>query len=135
MVALLLGRRKILAAVLADVAGMPGSALPAEHWQAYADAHLPALLSWGAFDRDGPGEAIELSLVLALANPSVTSRSMALLEEIFAPAAYEDTWVESITPLMLARLIGRMSLPLPASRGQTFESEWVRHGEWILTSC
>ena len=120
--------------MLADVAKMPGSALPAIDWQAQESARLPALLSWGAFDRDGPGEALELSLVLALANLPVTSRSMALLEEIFAPAAYEDTWVDSITPLMLTRLIGRMSLPLPASRGQTFESAWVRHGERILTS-
>ena len=115
VVALLLGRRKILAAVLADVAEMPGSALPAEHWQAHADAHLSALLSWGTFDRDGPGEALELLLVLALANLSVTSRSMALLEEIFAPAAYEDTWVEIIIPLLVARLLSRMSLPLLSS--------------------
>ena len=103
---------------------MPGSALPAEHWQAQEDSRLSALLSWGAFVRDGPGEGFELSLVLALANLPVTSRSMALFEEIFAPSAYEDTWVDSIALLMLTMLIGRMSLPLPASGGQTFESAW-----------
>ena len=103
---------------------MPRSALPAEHWEAQEDLRLSALLSWGAFVTYGPGEAFELSLVLALANLPVTSRSMALLEEIFAPAAYEDTWVDSIAPLMLTRLIARMSLPLTASGGQTFESAW-----------
>ena len=48
MVALLLGRWKILDAVLADVAEMPGSALLAEHREAQEDARLPALLSRGA---------------------------------------------------------------------------------------
>ena len=103
---------------------MPRSSLPVEHWQDQEDSRLSAHLSWGAFVCDGPGEAFELSLVLALANLPVTSRSMALLEEIFAPAAYENTWVECIASLMLTRLIGRISLPLPASGGQTFESAW-----------
>ena len=60
MVALLLGYRKILAAVLADVAEMPGSALPAVQLEAQEDARLPALLSRGASVSEGHVEPLEV---------------------------------------------------------------------------
>ena len=48
MVALLVGRGQLLAAVLADVTEMPRSALLAINWEAQLHSHLPALLSRGA---------------------------------------------------------------------------------------
>ena len=43
---LLLGGGQLLAAVHADVAGMPGPALLAVDWEAQAHSSLSALLSW-----------------------------------------------------------------------------------------
>ena len=107
----------IFTAVLADVTEMPGSPLPAVHLEAQEDSRLPALLSRGASVLEGIGEPLELSLILAFADLSVTSCSMACFKKILAPSAYEDTGIESIAPLMLTRLFGRMPLPLPASGG------------------
>ena len=73
VVALLLGRWKILAAVHADVAEMPRSALPAVHWEAQEDARLPALLSRGASVSEAHGEPLEVFLKSALTSPSVSS--------------------------------------------------------------
>ena len=74
---------------------MPRPALPAEHWQAQEDARLSALLSWDAFVPDRIGEPIELSLMLALTNLSMTSRAATLIEELLAAAAHEDSWLVS----------------------------------------
>ena len=90
MVALLVGRGQLLAAVLADVAGMARSALPVVHWEPQADPRLPALLSRGASVSEGVGEPLELSLVLALADLSVCSRFMSPLKTSLAPAAHEE---------------------------------------------
>ena len=90
MLVLLLGGGQLLAAVLADVAGMPGSALLAVDWEAQEDARLPALLSRGASVSEGVGEPLELSLMLALANLSVCSRNASPLKTSLAPAAHEE---------------------------------------------
>ena len=94
---------------------MHRSPLTAIDWEAQEDSRRPALLSRGASVPEGPGEPLELWLILALADLPVTSCSMARLEEIIAPAAHEDTGVEIVAPLMLTRLLGRVPLPLPAS--------------------
>ena len=107
----------IFAAVLADVAEMPQSALLPINWEAQENSILSALLSRGTSVSEGPGEPLELWLILVLADLPVTSCSVARLEEILAPAAHEDTGVEIIAPLMLTRLLSRMPLPLPASGG------------------
>ena len=91
MVALLLSRWKILAAVLADVAKMPGSALPAIHWEAQEDARLPALLTRGTSVSDGHGEPLEVLLKSALTSPSMPSRVFTSYEEHLAAAAHEDS--------------------------------------------
>ena len=93
MVVLLLGRCKILAAVLADVAEMPGSALLAIDWQAQESALLPVLLSRGASasNSEGSSEPLELSLMLALADPSMPSCLFTSFEELLAAAAHEDS--------------------------------------------
>ena len=101
--------------MLADVTAMHRSALPAIDWEAQADSHLSALLGRGTFVSEGPCETFELLFMFALADLPVTSCSMARLEEILAPAAHEDTGVEIVAQLMLTRLLGRVSLPLPAS--------------------
>ena len=103
--------------MLAYVTMMPRSALLPIYWEAQKDSLLSALLSRRASVSEGPGEPLELWLILALADLPMTSCSMALFEEIIAPAAYEDTRVEINAPLILARLISRMTLPLPASGG------------------
>ena len=107
----------IFAAELADVAEMPRSALLPINWEAQENSILSALLSRGTSISEGPGEPLELWLILAFADLSVTSCSMACLKKILAPAAYEDTGVERIAPLMLTRLLGRMPLPPPPSGG------------------
>ena len=91
MVALLLGRWRILAAVLADVAEMPGSALPAIHLEAQEDARLPALLSRGASVSEAHGEPLEVLLKSALTSPSMPSRVFPSYEEHLAAAAHEDS--------------------------------------------
>ena len=103
--------------MLADVTAMQRSALPAVHLEAQEASRLPALLGRRASVSEGPREPLELRLILALADLSVTSRSMACLEEILAPAAHEDSGVEIIAPLMLTWLLSRVPLPLPASGG------------------
>ena len=94
MLVLLLGRGQLLAAVLADVAGMPRSALPAVHWEAQEGPLGPALLCWGASVFEGIGEPLELSLMLALANFSVCSSIASPLKTSLAPAAHEDAGVK-----------------------------------------
>ena len=91
MVALLLGRWKILAAVLADVAEMPESALPAVHWEVQEDARLPALLSRVASVPEGHGEPLEVLLKSVLTSPSMPSRIYMSYEEHLAAAAHEDS--------------------------------------------
>ena len=76
--------------MLADVAGMPGSALLPVHWEALEDPLLPALLSRGASVSEGVGEPLELSLMLALANLSVSSRSISRFKTSLAPATHEE---------------------------------------------
>ena len=103
--------------MLADVVEMPGSALLPIHWKAQQDSRLPALLSRRASVSESPGEPLELYLILVLADLSVISRAMSRLEEFLASAAHEDSGVESIALLMLAGLLSRVPLPLPASGG------------------
>ena len=91
MVALLLGRWKILAAVLADVAEMPGSAFSAIHWEAQVDARLPALLSRGASVSEAHGEPLEVFLKSALTCPSMPSLVFTSYEEHLAATAHEDS--------------------------------------------
>jgi hypothetical protein len=101
----------IFAAVLADVAEMPRSALLPIDGEAQADSHLPALLSRGAFVFEGIGEPLELSLILAFADLSVSRRAMPPVEGLLAAAAHEDSGVIlSMAPLVLARLLGRVPL-------------------------
>ena len=90
VVALLVGRGQLLAAVLADVAGMPGSALPVVHWEPQADPRLPSLLSRGASVFEGIRKPLELSLMLALTYLSVYSRCIARFKTSLAPAAHEE---------------------------------------------
>ena len=90
MVALLVGRGQLLAAVLADVAGMGRSALLPVHWEAQEVSLGPVLLCWGASVFEGVGEPLELSLMLALANLSVCSRTASPLKTSLAPAAHEE---------------------------------------------
>ena len=73
--------------MLADMAEMPRSALPPIHWEPQEDPHLPALLGRGASVSEGPGDPLQLSLVLSLADLAVTPRAMAREEESHAPAA------------------------------------------------
>ena len=108
--------------MLADVTEMPRSALLAINREAQLHSRLPALLSGGASVSEGIGEPLELSLVLAFTSLPMNSRLMARVEPKLASAAHEDTGVElSMAPLVLARLLGRVPLPLP-DLGQTSES-------------
>ena len=90
MLVLLLGRGQLLAAVLADVAEMPRSALLPVNWVAQAHSSLSPLLSWGASVFEGIGEPLELSLMLALTYLSVCSRTASPLKTSLAPAAHEE---------------------------------------------
>jgi hypothetical protein len=118
---LLLGRGQLLAAVLADVAEMPRSALLPVNWEPQAHSSLSPLLSWGASVFEGICEPLELSLMLALAYLSVISRITSPLKTSLAPTAHEDAGVKVrvhfMLPLMLARLLGGAPLPLPAYVG------------------
>ena len=101
---------------------MPRSALLVINWEAQFHSRLPALLSGGASVSEGIGEPLELSLILAFTSLPMNSRLMARVEPKLASAAHEDTGVElSMAPLVLARLLGRVPLPLP-DLGQTSES-------------
>ena len=130
MLVLLLGRGQLLAAVLAYIPEMPRSALLPVHWEAQEVSLGPALLCWGASVFEGVGEPLELSLVLALTNLSVCSRTMSPLKTSLAPAAHEEAThtvfagVQAIEPLLVARLLGRVPLPLPAYVGRISESAW-----------
>ena len=130
MLVLLLGRGQLLAAVLADVAGIPRSALPGVHLEAQEGPLGPALLCWGASLFEGIGEPLELSLMLALADLPVCSRIESPIKTSLAPAAHEDAGVKVrvhfMAPLMLARLLGRAPRPLPASVGRASESAGSR---------
>ena len=110
--------------MLADVAEMPGSALLPINWEAQFHPRFPALLSWSTSVSERIGEPLELSLVLAFTSLAVSSRLMARVEPKLASAAHEDTGVKlSMAPLVLARLLSRVPLPLP-DLAQTSESEW-----------
>ena len=104
--------------MLADVAGMPRSALLPIHWEAQAHSSLSAILSRGASVSEGVGEPLELSLMLALANLSVCSRTTSRFKTSLAPAAHEDATrrvmagVEAIVPLLIFWLLSRVPLPL-----------------------
>ena len=91
MVALLLGRWKILAAVLADMAEKPGSVLPAIHLEDQEDARIPALLSRGASVSEGHVEPLEVLLKMVLTSPSMPSRVFTSYEQHLAAAAHEDS--------------------------------------------
>ena len=121
MLVLLLGRGQLLAAVLAEVVGMGRSALLPIHLEAQEVSLGPALLCRGASVSETVGEPLELSLMLALADLSVCSRIASPLKTFLAPAAHEDAGVKVrvhfMAPLMLARLLGRVPLPLPAYVG------------------
>ena len=91
MVALLLGRWKILAAVLAHVTEMPGSGLPAVHLEAQEDARLPVLLRRGTSVSEGHVEPLEVLLKMVLSSPSMPSRVFTSYEEHLAAAAHEDS--------------------------------------------
>ena len=91
MLVLLLGRGQVLAAVLADVAGVAGPALPVVHWEAQGGPLGPVLLCWGASVFEGVGEPLELWSILVIAFLSMLSRTYALVEPELAPAAHEDT--------------------------------------------
>jgi hypothetical protein len=101
--------------VLADVAEMHGPALLPIHWEPQEDPRLPALLSRGAPVSEGPGESLQLPLVLAFTSLAVTPRAMACEEESLAPAAHVGAMWEGMAPLMHSRLLGGVPLPLPAS--------------------
>ena len=125
---LLLGRGQLLAAVLADVAGMPRPALLAVHWEPHEVPLGPALLCWGASVFEGIRKHLELSLMLALTFLPVCSRSISPFETSLAPTAHKEerlaviAGVKSIVPLVLERLLGRAPRPLPASVGRISES-------------
>ena len=103
--------------MLADVAEMPRSALFPINWEALYDSLLSALLSRGTSISQRIGQPLELWSILVLAFLSMLSRAFAPFEKILATAAYKDTRqrVKRIAPLMVSRLFGMMSLPLPAS--------------------
>ena len=115
--------------MLADVAEMLRSALPAINWEAETESHLSALLSRGTFVCDGICESIEISLIFMFTTPSVCSRAMARIETFLAPTAYEDAGsVMSKAPLMLTGLLCRMILPLLSSGSCLHDrSAWVKH--------
>ena len=82
MVALLLGRWKILAALRTDVAEMPGPAMPAVDWQAQEDARLPALLSRDTCVSEGQVEPLEVLLKSVLISPLCRLASSLLMKNI-----------------------------------------------------
>ena len=112
--------------MLADVAEMLRSPLLPINWEAQLHSRLPALLSWGASVSERIGEPIELSLMLAFTYLSVCSRTTSPFKTSLAPTAHEEArmFVKCIAPLMLARLLGRVPLPLPAYVARISESEW-----------
>ena len=114
--------------MLADVAEMLGPALPAIHWEADAESHLPAPLSRRTMVSDGIGEPLKLSLMFTFACLSVSRSTNAPIETFLAPTAYEDAGsVMSKAPLMLTGLLCRMLLPLRSSgRCLHDRSAWVK---------
>ena len=76
--------------MLADVVGMGRSALLTIYWEAQEISLGPVLLCWGASVFEGVGEPLELSLMLALANFSVSSRSISRFKTSLAPATHEE---------------------------------------------
>ena len=118
----------IFTAVLADITEMPGSPLPAVHLEAQEDSLGSVLLSQGAFVFEGNGEPLELSLILAFAHLTVTFHTMPIFEACLAAAAHEETGnLPSMAPLMLARFLCRMPLPLLSRGVFLLRSAWVKH--------
>ena len=102
--------------MLADVIEMPGSPLPTVHLEAQEDSLGTVLLSRGTFVFEGNGESLELSLILAFAHLTMTFHTMALFEACLAATAHEDAiFGLNMAPLMLARLLRRMSHALLSS--------------------
>ena len=96
------------------------------HLEAHEVSRLSPLLSRGASVSERIGFPLELMSILVIAFLSMLSRTYALIKPKLAPAAHEDTRlrVKRTAPLVLARLLGGVPLPLPAAVGQTFESAW-----------
>ena len=116
MITFLLRRWQVPLAVLADVAQMLRSALPAIHWEAEGESHLSALLGRGTLVSEGPGKPIELSLEAAFTGRPVTFCEMARHEGFLAPAAHEDAGVcIGVAPLLVNGLLGRVPPPLLSS--------------------
>jgi hypothetical protein len=71
------------------------------------------LLSQSTFVCEGLGEPLELSLILALANLSMTFRTMPIFKACLAAAAHKESGnFPSMVPLMLTRFLYRMSFQL-----------------------
>ena len=109
--------------MLADVAEMLRSALPAINWEAESESHLPAPLDRGTLVSEGPGKPIELSLEAAFTGHPMTFCEMARHEGFLATAAHEDAGVcIGVAPLLVNGLLGRVppphlsSLPLMCAR-------------------
>ena len=115
--------------MLTDVAEMPRSALLAVHWETQEDSLLPALLSRLASVLKGIVEPFQLSLEAAFTSSPVKFCEIALNEGFLASAAHEDSGVSmSKAPLLINRLLVRMSLPLLSSGGYLLDrSAWVKH--------
>ena len=102
--------------MLADVTVMPRSALLPIYWEAQEDSRLPALLGRSTSVFEGHGEPFEVLLKSALTSPSMSSCVFTPYEEFLAPATYEDAGVQiTMAPLLVTRLLRRMSLPLLSS--------------------
>ena len=93
------------------------------NWEAQDESLLSALLVRGTSVSEGTGEPLELSLELAFTSLAVNPRARAREKECLASTANEGTIFEGMAPLLISRLLGRMFLPLPASGGQSSESE------------
>ena len=96
------------------------------HWEAQEVSLGSVLLCWCASVSERIGEPLELSLMLAFTYLSVCSRTTSPFETSLAPTAHEEARMilKRIAPLMLARLLGRVPLPLPDYVARISESEW-----------
>ena len=102
--------------MLAHVAAMHRSALPAIDWESQADSHRSALLSRGTFVSEGISEPLQLSLIGTFTCFSVQYRVIAPLKPFLASSTYKDSRIISVAPLVLTWLLSWMLLPL-LSRG------------------
>ena len=103
--------------MLADLAQMLRSFLPAINWEAEGESHLPVLLGRGTLFSEGPGKSIELSLEAAFTGHPVTFCEIARHEGFLVPAVHEDAGVcIGVAPLLVNGLFGRVPPPLLSSR-------------------